>query len=121
MKRIAMNFGRLAVVGSLVWLLVGGVGCSSEKSDDQQAASQKETTYGRTVEKAEEVVAALANPKPGFDPVCYMAINEDAVIVTIDGKDYGVCSAGCAEELKANPDKYLLAAADDHEGHDHDH
>ena len=53
------------------------------------------------------------------DPVCGMAVDENAVIVTINDKDYGVCSAKCAEDLKANPEKYLVAAADGHEGDDY--
>jgi YHS domain-containing protein len=102
-------------------VLVVAVGCSSgDKADTEataqdQSASQKQTTYGRTVEKAKETVAALGNPKEGIDPVCGMAIDENAVVVTIDDKDYGLCSQECADELAANPDKYLLAAA---EGHD---
>ncbi len=80
MKTSYVNIGRIAVIGSLVWLLMAGVGCSSDEGDNQQATSQKETTYGRAVQKAQETVAALANPKAGFDPVCYMAIDENAVM-----------------------------------------
>jgi YHS domain-containing protein len=108
--------------------LLGGIyaGCSSEEAADTEAVadkpadSPKQTTYGRTVDKAQETVAALANPKVGTDPVCGMAIDENAVIVTIDGKEYGLCSQKCADDLMADPEKYLVAAATEgHEGHNH--
>jgi YHS domain-containing protein len=90
--------------------------CSSKESKETQAASsdqqaQPQTTYGRAVQAARTNVAALSNPKVGFDPVCGMAIDENAVIVTIDGKDYGVCSQKCADKLRAEPEKYIVASA----------
>ena len=94
------------------------VGCSSEESTDAETTSETQTTYGKTVEKAQETVAALANPKVGIDPVCAMAIDDEAVIVTLNDQKYGVCSNSCAEKLKADPDKYLVAS---HTDHDHDH
>jgi YHS domain-containing protein len=75
-----------------------------------------QTTHGKTVQKARDAVAALSNPKVGVDPVCNMAIDEDAVIVTIDGKEYGFCSKKCADTAEANPEKYLIAEATGHEG-----
>jgi YHS domain-containing protein len=51
-----------------------------------------------------------------------MAINEKAVVVTMDdGKKYGFCSADCGEKFKADPAKYLASADDhdDHSGHNH--
>lgn len=103
----------LAIAGILV------AGCSSEQKSDTNAASAKQTTYGRAVEKAQEVALALSNPKEGLDPVCAMAISEDPVTVTLDDKTYGFCSENCAGSFKADPDKYLVAANTSHEGHDH--
>jgi YHS domain-containing protein len=75
----------------------------------------------RTVAKAEENVSALANPKAGFDPVCYMAIDDEtAIIVAHAEKDYGFCSEDCAAKFKANPDSYL-AAGTGAGRHNHDH
>ena len=64
------------------------------------------------MQAAKTNVAALSNPKVGFDPVCGMAIDENAIIVTIDGKDYGVCSESCAKKLREHPENYLVASAD---------
>jgi len=104
---------------ALVLILSVSVGCGSKDDSDTQATTEMQTTHGQTVQKARDVVASLSNPKVGVDPVCNMAIDEDAVIVTIDGKDYGFCSAKCAETAQADPEKYLLAAEDPHEGHNH--
>ena len=112
--------GRAIGAGLLALVLCFSLGCTSKESTDAQTTSQKQTTYGRAVQKARDAAASLSNPKVGTDPVCGMAIDENAVVVTIDEKDYGVCSQKCAEELRTNPDKYLVAAATDgHEGHDH--
>jgi YHS domain-containing protein len=108
----------VVAAGFLVVFAIALMGCGSKDTAESQdtsktqTTSQAQTTYGRAVEKARETAAALSNPKEGIDPVCGMAIDENAVIVTIDGKDYGCCSAHCAEQLKAEPEKYLVAAAD---------
>jgi YHS domain-containing protein len=110
-------------------LVMALVGCSSEGQNAQESAStekaastQKQTTAGRAVEQAKIVVAELSNPKEGIDPVCGMAIDENATVVTMDdGMQYGFCSAHCAETFQEDPDKYLVASHDegDHSGHDH--
>ncbi len=110
---------RLVTACALVLILSFSVGCGSKEDTDAQTASEKQTTYGKTVQKTRDVVASLSNPKVATDPVCNMAIDENAIIVTIDGKDYGVCSQKCADALKADPEKYLVATADGHEGHNH--
>jgi len=110
---------RSVTAGLFLLFVIVVVGCSSEESSEVQDTSQAQTTYGRAVDKAEETATVLSNPKEGLDPVCGMAVDENSVIVTINNKDYALCSAKCGEDLKANPDKYLVAAADDHEGHDH--
>ena len=123
MARVALVALAMLVVG--VFVACSGGGKEDEAtalaSDQTQTTDQKQTTYGRAVDKAKVVVAELSNPKVGTDPVCGMAIDETAVIVEIDGKKYGVCSQKCADALMAEPEKYLMAAADhdDHEGHDH--
>lgn len=86
------------------------VACAADEKVDNQTTSQP-STYGRTVRKAREVAAAVSNPEPGLDPVCGMAIDETAIIVTIADKNYGVCSEDCAEKLRADPEKYVHAAA----------
>jgi YHS domain-containing protein len=101
--------------------LVLATGCSSEQQASD-TTSEKQTTAGRAVEQAKIVVAELSNPKEGFDPVCYMKIDESAVTVTMDdGKTYGFCSKNCADKFTADPSKYLASADghDDHEGHNH--
>jgi YHS domain-containing protein len=110
---------RLVIVFALALILSLSLGCGSKEDADTQTTGEMQTTHGQTVQKARDVVAALSNPKVGVDPVCNMAIDEDAVIVTIDGKDYGFCSKKCAEAAEADPEKYLMAEADPHEGHNH--
>jgi YHS domain-containing protein len=117
-KRNNPTYGLVAVC-ALVLILSFAIGCGSKEDTDTQATTEMQTTHGKTVQKARDVVASLANPKVATDPVCNMAIDEDAVIITIDGKDYGLCSEKCAEALKADPEKYLVVAAEGHEGHNH--
>jgi len=132
MRKARFLAGRTLIV-VLIGLLAGlFAACSSseEQADAQadqatdataQATDQKQTTYGRAVQRAEDTVAELANPKVNTDPVCGMAVDETSIIVTIADKDYAVCSERCAETLQADPDKYLVASAgeDGHEGHNH--
>lgn len=128
-KEDAMKVRFWIVVKSVTVLAlvsIVGVGCSSEQKAETQSASettstsQKQTTYGRAVDRATEVAQALSNPKEGLDPVCGMALSEDPVTVMVDDKTYGFCSEHCAEQFEADPDKYLaMASSDGHEGHDH--
>ena len=120
MKKFTHPAGRAVIASVLVLVVSVFVGCSSKESTEAQDTSQAQTTYGRTIQKTKEAVAALSNPKVGTDPVCGMAIDENAVIVMIDSKEYGLCSEKCAEDLKADPGKYLVVASTEgHEGHDH--
>ncbi len=115
MKVLNTRFAPLFVV-CLVVLSLAVVGCSKESADDTQATSSTpQTTAGRAVEKAKDAAAALSNPKVGIDPVCGMAIDESAIIVTLaNGQEYGFCSVNCSETFKADPSKY-----DEHAGHNH--
>jgi YHS domain-containing protein len=118
MKKYFMQAIKSAAFLAAAVVLVAG--CSSEQKSETETASTKQTTYGRAVEKAQDVAMTLSNPKEGLDPVCAMALSEDPVTVTLDdGKSYGFCSENCAESFKADPDKYLVAATTGHEGHDH--
>jgi YHS domain-containing protein len=113
MKVTIHMLGRWSLT-SLVVLACALPACSSDKTDQQateQTTEQTPGTYARTVDNAKKAAATLSNPKPGVDPVCGMAIDDTAIIVTIAEKDYGVCSADCAEKLKADPEKYLHAGA----------
>jgi len=109
----------LAIVFALVLVLSFSVGCGSKDDSDTETTTEMQTTHGRTVQKARDVVAELSNPKVGIDPVCNMAIDEDAVVVAINGKEYGFCSQKCADTAAADPEKYLVAEATGHEGHNH--
>lgn len=116
MNRFRSVTRRALVLVVPIMVSIAFAACSSKESTETQAASQDQqaqpqTTYGRAVQAAKTNVAALSNPKVGFDPVCGMAIDETAVIVTIDGKDYGCCSQKCAEKLKADPEMYIVASA----------
>jgi YHS domain-containing protein len=118
------NNQRLFVLMTVLVTAMVFAACSSEQKSDAQTAqddTSKQTTYGKAVDDAKTVVASLNNPKEGFDPVCYMAINEDAVVVTMDdGKKYGFCSANCGDKFKLDPAKYLASTdGEDHSGHDH--
>lgn len=100
------------IVIALIAAIVTSMGCSSkEKSESQPGTTmEKTTTYGKAVEKAEELTAALSNPEKGIDPVCGMVLDENMVVIELDGKKYGFCSAHCAELFKADPAKYLASA-----------
>lgn len=113
-----MSFVALALLGVLV------AGCSSQKkaetestSDKQVAeskpASEKQTVYGRAVDRATEAAQMLSNPKEGIDPVCGMALPEDPVTVMVGDKTYGFCSEHCAQQFEMDPDKYLNVASTD--------
>lgn len=94
-------------------------GCSSDKKAEGNTAQTEATK----APPGNVVVADLANPKPGMDPVCGMKIDASAVTYTMDdGKTYGFCSNHCADQFKADPDKYLAMASsdeEDHSGHNH--
>lgn len=127
MKMTLQRLSLLVIAALMAVCLSAYIGCSSkettEESDTSQSATQEAQTAAQAVKSAETVVAALSNPKTGVDPVCGMAIDENAVIVTLEGKKYGFCSDRCAETFKETPDKFLVAVAEEetgHEGHDHD-
>lgn len=40
-------------------------------------------------------------------PECIVTGGAASIKVSINGKEYAVCCSGCADELKANPDKYI--------------
>jgi YHS domain-containing protein len=122
MKEFVVYPVRWLLIGLLV-LLIAVVGCSSgDKTDVETATETAKETAGETaasveetadkvVEDAKDLLASLANPEPGIDPVCKMKI-DGSLAVEIDGKKYGFCSDGCAEKFKADPAKYLVAASD---------
>jgi Cu+-exporting ATPase len=116
MKEFVGYPSRLLAIGLLV-LLVAVIGCGS--GDKAETAGDGAASHGETAEKAAKQakvdVAALANPEKGIDPVCKMEINENAVVAEIDGKKYGFCSQHCVDKFKANPEKYLTAAAETEE------
>jgi YHS domain-containing protein len=43
----------------------------------------------------------------GKKPECIVTGGAASISVTVGGKEYKVCCSGCADELKANPDKYI--------------
>lgn len=116
MKEFVMYPARCLLIVLLV-LLIAVVGCSSgEKADVEttaDTAKEQAASAGETVEKAAEgakdIIASLANPEPGIDPVCKMEI-DGSLVVEVDGKKYGFCSQHCADMFKENPAKYLAAA-----------
>lgn len=123
MKSRTISFIRMMVFCVLVIALCAAVGCGTkEEAEPQTTTTEKSTTLGKAVDQAKEAageVVTLANPKPGIDPVCGMEIDDNRLVVEIDGKKFGFCSAACAEAFKEDPEKYLAADAS-HEGHDHD-
>jgi YHS domain-containing protein len=118
----------VTLYATMALTLVGAVvtGCSSKQqaetksSSDQQTAqsstpAEKQTVYGRAVDRAKEAAQLLSNPKEGIDPVCGMALPEDPVTVMVGDKTYGFCSEHCAQQFEADPDKYLNVASADGE------
>ena len=103
---------QLILIGVVLVALIAS--CSSGGGDE----AAQTTTEEVTTEAASVLIAALANPVTGEDPVCNMKLADAYVSVEYEGKTYGFCSANCAEMFEAEPAKYL-AAVDDHEGHDH--
>jgi YHS domain-containing protein len=109
-------------LGLAVLALAIFVGCSSESGKDTAQTEKpavQTTSPAAKDETAKEATLAFSNPKEGVDPVCGMSA-DGTTMVTIADKHYAVCSTHCGEQLKANPDKYLVATADEsHEGHQH--
>jgi YHS domain-containing protein len=98
------------IIGFLVLLLTVIIGCSSgDEAETQTSTTEQSTTPGKTVQQAKEAVASLANPEPGIDPVCGMAV-DGSIVVNVDGKDYAFCSQACADKFKEDPDKYITPA-----------
>ncbi len=96
------------------------IGCSSESGQDTAQTEEPavETTSPAVTtspaakdEAAKEATLAFSNPKDDVDPVCGMSV-DGTTVVTIDDKHYAVCGIHCGEQLEADPDKYLVAAAD---------
>lgn len=123
------------LVGVAGLLLIGALftaGCSSSNEDGNTAgdaaAGNQQTQAAATTETdmaLDPEIAALANPKPGFDPVCGMKLTAQHVTAEVDGKTYGFCSEACKSRFEEDPEQYLAAAGDeshdgqDHDGHDH--
>lgn len=63
--------------------------------------------------EAQPADVVLSNPEDGLDPVCGMAVTAASTIIEIGEKYYATCSANCAEQLQADPDKYLKVASSD--------
>ncbi|UCH85056.1 MAG: hypothetical protein JSW50_05035 [Candidatus Latescibacterota bacterium] len=120
---------RTRVLGILViavFVMTMGVylGCSKEKTDAETAAEEvTEDTQAAAETPAKETgaeLAAYANPEVGVCPVCKMKVEAGYIeVAAVDDKKYACCSAGCVAELAKAPDKYLTAAEEGHEGHDH--
>ena len=121
----------LAVGVLAVSLIAVGVllGCSSKETADDQTTTDQAATENMqemdhsatgTAETVSEDLAAYDNPEVGIDPVCGMKVEPGYIeVATIGDKKYACCSASCAAKLMENPDKYLTASAEGHEGHDH--
>lgn len=95
--------------------------CGSNDSAQSDEAAQPSTAK-RAVDRTQQVAQDVGGPKAGLDPVCSMALDENAVVATYEGKEYGFCSQRCADTAMADPGKYLVAVnteSDEHEGHDH--
>lgn len=118
------SFVVLSLVIALVLAVGVFVGCSSSETEETA------TAYTGTVDKAKDVaaqaeeaavdVAAFANPEKGVCPVCKMNVEAAYVeIAKVDEKEYACCSERCVAMLQETPDKYLMAEATGHEGHNH--
>ncbi len=80
---------------------------ATEQTQGSQPAAESQPAQG-----TDDWAAAYDNPKKGIDPVCGMTLEREYVEVAVIGdKKYACCSVGCAEMLKANPDKYLKGDA----------
>lgn len=118
-----MTVLRNPMVGALfVFLVVVAVGvftgCGSEKAEDTQATTEE--AAAETAGEAAVDLASFDNPKEGICPVCAMKVEKGYIeVATITDKKYACCSAGCVATLAENPDKYLTAAEEGHEGHNH--
>jgi YHS domain-containing protein len=114
------------VLGAIAIVMMAAIylGCGSkEKAESpaektEKAATTTEssqpqaTSETQTAPDTEDWAAAYDNPKKGIDPVCGMTLEREYVeVATIGDKKYALCSVGCAEMLKADPDKYLKADA----------
>ncbi|MFH1754427.1 MAG: YHS domain-containing protein [Candidatus Latescibacterota bacterium] len=117
MRELVIHPMRWLFVGLLV-LLIAVIGCSSgEKADTQTAAEEAAAvseTIDETVTEVKDVLASLANPELGVDPVCKMEI-DGSLTIEVGGKNYGFCSEECAAKFKENPEKYLVVAEDSEE------
>ncbi len=60
------------------------------------------TTYKASGNKDGESLAGGAKKAE-----CIVTGGAATISVTVNGKEYKVCCSGCADELKANPDKYI--------------
>ena len=118
------SFVTLSLVIALALAVGLFVGCSKSETEDAATAAKE------TVDKAKEVaatadekavdLASFDNPKKGICPVCAMNVEAAYVeVAEIDEKKYACCSERCVAMVKENPDKYLHASADGHEGHNH--
>ncbi len=118
------SFVTLSLMVALVIAVGVFVGCSSSETEEAATAAQG------TVDKAKEVaataeekvvdLASFDNPKVGVCPVCKMNVEAAYVeIAKVDEKEYACCSERCVAMLQETPDKYLMAEATGHEGHNH--
>jgi len=97
-----------------------GCGSSEEKAETQATAEETGAEATTAAEETAVDLASFDNPKEGICPVCKMKVEAGYVeVANITEKKYACCSAGCVAALTEDPDKYLMAEADAHEGHDH--
>ena len=121
----------LTVMLLVVSVAVTGVllGCGSketaetETTSDQMATQETHETQDAgqpATEAVDEALAAYDNPQPGICPVCKMRVEKGYVEVASVGEhEYACCSDRCVAMLAENPDKYLTAEEEGHEGHAH--
>ncbi len=124
MNAFTKNMTRLLAVVTIVMMSAVYLGCGSKEKAESpaektekaatttEAAQPQTTSETQTAPETEDWAAAYDNPKKGIDPVCGMTLEREYIeVATIGDKKYALCSVGCAEMLKADPDKYLKADA----------
>ena len=122
-----MSAIRKSVVSTLFLILVIAavgvfLGCSSseEKADTQATTEETAAEATATAEETAVDLASFDNPKEGICPECKMKVEKGYIeVASVTDKKYACCSAGCVAALTEDPDKYLMAEGDGHEGHDH--
>ena len=99
----------------LVVLILGfalGCGSSEDKTAEKKPVDwdeEKQTTYGRVVQRAHHVGDSrtdMANPQMGVCVVCDQPVDYQHFAV-VQGRNYAFDSDACAEKFQLDPQVYL--------------